>query len=192
MGGWYKDLRKERPPFAPPIHPDSSLNASKKLTAFTGLFGSYDSHRSCFPRSLAIPPNHPLGMTETMNSQRTNSVAYTRVSSLPIVAPRRKLSRNDSRGSILVIGDRRSRWCLHSAFVALVHESRTSNEHPPWRYKSALQAGAAGLPQSRARNSVMRATRGTFFRSIQRCTAGALCRAFLSGCGECQRWRNGR
>jgi len=117
VGGWYKDLRKERPPFAPPIHPDSSLDASRKPTAFTGLFGSYDSHRSCFPRSLAIPPNQPLGMTETMDSQRTTSIAYTRVSSLPIVAPRRKLSRNDSRGSILVIGDRRSRWCLHSAFV---------------------------------------------------------------------------
>ena len=97
VGGWYMDLRKERPPFAPPIHDSSflaqvsSLNidatrrgfASRKLTAFTGLFGSYDSHRSCFPRSLAIPPNHPLGMTETMNSQRTTSVAYTRVSYLP-------------------------------------------------------------------------------------------------------------
>jgi len=163
-----------------------------QIPPIVGMTARCNSHRSCFPRSLAIPTQPPSRDDGNDGFREDHQRRLPSVSSLPIVAPRRKLSRNDSRGSILVIGDRRSRWCLHSAFVALVHESRTSNEHPPWRYKSALQAGAAGLPQSRARNSVMRATRGTFFRSIQRCTAGALCRAFLSGCGECQRWRNGR
>ena len=65
-------------------------HASKKLTAFTGLFGSYDSHRSCFPRSLAIPPNRPLGMTETMDSERITSVAYLRF--LPSPSSRRDVS----------------------------------------------------------------------------------------------------
>jgi len=64
VGGWQENVPGRRESraskairFGATQPPRFFAHASKTLTAFTGLFGSYDSHRSCFPE---VPlPRHP-------------------------------------------------------------------------------------------------------------------------------------